>query len=97
MISIQDKYDKLVNLKKEGRISDFTLTIDSEGQCSAHIHTSPSMTIVDASFVLTKPVDTKIAGKTLVEWKELVRRDDVFDNLVPSDLRQLLSQIKEFK
>lgn len=34
-----------------------------------------------------------IAGKTLDQWKEFARRDDCLDQMVPSDLRQLLGEI----
>lgn len=37
---------------------------------------------------------TKIAGKTLSEWKEFARRDDCLDNMVPSDLRSLIGAIE---
>lgn len=36
-----------------------------------------------------------IAGKTLDEWKEFARRDDCLDQMVPSDLRQLIANIPE--
>jgi len=32
----------------------------------------------------------KIAGRTLNDWAELSRRDDCFNQMVPSDLRVLL-------
>jgi len=34
--------------------------------------------------------EEKVAGRTLSEWAELARRDDCFDQMVPSDLRVLL-------
>lgn len=35
----------------------------------------------------------KVAGKTLQEWQEFARRDDCLDQMVPSDLRQLIKAI----
>lgn len=34
-----------------------------------------------------------ISGRTLDEWRALARRDDCFDQMVPSDLRLLISAI----
>lgn len=34
-----------------------------------------------------------IAGRTPAEWRELARRDDCFDQMVPSDLRAILNAI----
>lgn len=35
----------------------------------------------------------KIAGRTLSQWADLARRDDCFDQMVPSDLRGILQFI----
>ena len=35
----------------------------------------------------------RIAGKTVAEWQEFARRDDCLDQMVPSDLRQLVAEI----
>jgi len=35
----------------------------------------------------------RVAGRTLEEWRELSRRDDCLDRLVPSDVRELVSAI----
>lgn len=35
-----------------------------------------------------------IAGRTLEGWRQLARRDDCFDQMVPSDLRLLLAEIR---
>ena len=31
------------------------------------------------------------------QWKEAARRDDLFDHMVPSDVRQLLSEIERLR
>jgi hypothetical protein len=36
-----------------------------------------------------------IAGRSLHEWRELARRDDCFDLMVPSDLRQILAAVPD--
>lgn len=38
--------------------------------------------------------DFVIAGRTLDEWTEYARRDDCLDGMVPSQLRQLIGQIR---
>jgi hypothetical protein len=43
------------------------------------------------------PATPTVAGLTLDEWRSLARRDDCLDSMSPSDLRQLLAQIDEFK
>lgn len=43
------------------------------------------------------PNDDLIAGRTLEEWQELARRDDVFDIIVPSDLRCLVKEAIELR
>lgn len=35
-----------------------------------------------------------IAGRTLEGWRQLARRDDCFDQMVPSDLRLILAEIR---
>lgn len=42
---------------------------------------------------MTDAPDEIIAGKTLIEWEEFSRRDDCLDQMVPSDLRGLVSYI----
>ena len=34
-----------------------------------------------------------IAGRSLADWKVFARRDDCLDQMVPSDLRQILEEI----
>lgn len=43
-----------------------------------------------------KNTDT-IAGRTLEEWRVFARRDDCLERMVPSDLRELISQISSFE
>lgn len=38
-----------------------------------------------------EPASPLIAGRTLMEWAELARRDDCFERMVPSDLRMIVS------
>jgi hypothetical protein len=38
-----------------------------------------------------------IAGKTLAEWKQMAKRDDCLERMVPSDLRELLKHINQQK
>jgi hypothetical protein len=37
----------------------------------------------------------KIAGRTLLEWQEFAKCDDCLDQMVPSDLRQLIGAISQ--
>lgn len=37
-----------------------------------------------------RTMNNLIAGRTLTDWQELARRDDVFSQIVPSDLRELV-------
>ncbi|MBO6508744.1 MAG: hypothetical protein JJ979_09755 [Roseibium sp.] len=53
--------------------------IEAEGQRAAIFHASRK--------------EKRIAGRTLNEWRELARRDDCFERMVPSDLRQLIAAI----
>lgn len=39
--------------------------------------------------------DKEIAGRKIKEWKQLARQDDCFDQMVPSDLRQLISALQQ--
>ena len=34
------------------------------------------------------------AGKTIDEWREFARRDDCLDQMVPSDLRQIIGTVE---
>jgi len=34
-----------------------------------------------------------VAGRTIAEWREFAKRDDCLDQMVPSDLRAILSAI----
>jgi len=38
-----------------------------------------------------EPAAPLIAGRTLMEWAELARRDDCFERMVPSDFRMIVS------
>lgn len=42
------------------------------------------------------PKEPTVAGRTLAEWKEFARQDDCLNQMVPSDLRQLLTHIRNF-
>jgi len=45
-----------------------------------------------AEIIATKLVRV-IAGRSLDDWKNFARRDDCLDQMVPSDLRQLIKAI----
>ena len=34
------------------------------------------------------------AGKSIAEWREFARRDDCLDQMVPSDLRQIIGTVE---
>ncbi|UQS95266.1 hypothetical protein Pam5_50 [Pseudanabaena phage Pam5] len=46
---------------------------------------------------MTGQSETKhsIAGRTILEWAQLARRDDCFERMVPSDLRQLVGLVSD--
>lgn len=41
----------------------------------------------------TKKTVRVVAGRSLDEWRDFARRDDCLDQMVPSDLRQLIAAI----
>mgnify|MGYP000610344228 CR=1 FL=1 len=47
----------------------------------------------EPSRILRRKAVRVIAGKSLDEWREFARRDDCLDQMVPSDLRQLIGAI----
>ena len=68
----------------------------AEEQCEALVTREPQYVVrVDAILALARALNEKvaakvIAGRSLAEWQEFARRDDCLDQMVPSDLRQII-------